>query len=370
MTKIKVLHIVKSLGRGGAETLLLETLKHHNKNQFQFYYIYFLPWKNELVGSLKTEGAIIFNVSAKSNIAILLSVFKIKKFIKQNNIQIVHCHLPWAGISTRIALKFNKKIKLIYTEHNIQERYHWITKLLNKITYNWQHKVIAVSQSVKNSICKNIGKSIDVQVILNGVDTNRFKRNINDAIELKNELHISIDKIVIGNICVFRSQKRLKVWVDIFEEINRRNQNYIGILVGGGILYEEIKQYIKDKNLTDKIILTGLQINTVKYFNIIDIFLLTSEFEGLPIALLEAMSMGCVPITTNAGGVNEVIQQKINGLMTEVSSPNKLIDFANELIDQSKLRNSISIEARKTVEQKFSVVITTKKIEDLYISLV
>lgn len=369
MKKIRVLHIIKSLGRGGAETLLLETIKNHDKTKFKFYCIFFLPWKNELVKELEEQGAIVVNIAAKNNFQIVLSFLKINKFINKNKIQLVHCHLPWAGLVGRISLLFNKKIKLLYTEHNIQERYHKITKILNKHTFKWQDIVIAVSKSVQESICQNISNKINIQIILNGVDTNKFIRKFTDSVQLKNELNIPSDKIVIGNICVFRSQKRLKTWVDIFEEVNKKHPNTVGILVGAGILFEEIKQYVTEKKLTDKIIFTGLQTNAAKYFSIIDIFLLTSEFEGLPIALLEAMSMNCVPVTTNAGGVKEVIQHGINGLITDVSTPNNLINFINEVVENNELKNKISEEARLTVEHNFSVVNTTKKIENLYLSL-
>lgn len=272
MQKTKVLHIIKSLGRGGAETLLLETLKYHNKNQFEFYYIYFLPWKNELVKELEQQGAFVVNIPAKNNFQILLSFLKINQFIKQKKIQLVHCHLPWAGIVGRIALLFNKKVKLLYTEHNIQERYHSVTKILNKLTFKWQDKVVAVSKSVQDSIHKNISPHIKSQIILNGVDTSKFMRNNEIASSLKDELNIDESKIIIGNVCVFRSQKRLKDWVDIFERVNLSHPSTIGLLVGAGVLYEEIYGHITSKNLQHKIILAGLQTNPVKYFNIIDIF--------------------------------------------------------------------------------------------------
>ena len=368
MKKIKVLHIVKSLGRGGAETLLLETLKQHNREHFQFYYIYFLPWKNQLVNELEMQDGIVVNINASNNFQILLSCIKLNKFIKKHRIEIVHSHLPWAGIVSRIACKFSK-VKLIYSEHNIQERYHLFTKWMNKITYKWQHTVIAVSKSVEDSIHKNIAKDINTIVILNGVDTSKFEKSNEQKTNLKKELGINPDEIVIGNVCVFRSQKRLKIWVDIFEKINIEYPNTKGVLVGAGILFEEIKNYIYEKKLQDKIILTGLKTNSSFYFNVIDIFLLTSEFEGLPIALLEAMSTSCVPIVTNAGGVKEVIQNHKNGLIVDVDKPYEMIDKLRLVINDKSLRDKYSNNARQTVINNFSIKNTTEQLEDLYFNI-
>ena len=72
MSKIKILHIVKSLGRGGAEVLLQETLKLHNKETYEFHYIYFLPWKNQMVEGITNAGGKVVLFSAKNNIEIIL----------------------------------------------------------------------------------------------------------------------------------------------------------------------------------------------------------------------------------------------------------------------------------------------------------
>ena len=72
---MKVLHIVKSLGRGGAEMLLQETLKQHNQQEFEFHFIYFLPWKNQMVAGLQEAGGIVKNFPAKNNIFIIFLIF-------------------------------------------------------------------------------------------------------------------------------------------------------------------------------------------------------------------------------------------------------------------------------------------------------
>lgn len=366
MEKTKVLHIIKSLGRGGAETLLLETLKCHDKNKFEFYYIYFFQWKNELVNELELHGGKVYCLNATNNFDIFLKIIQLKKIVKNININIVHCHLPLTAILARLTFIFSKNLRIIYTEHNLQERYNVIIKILNKATYKLQHNVIAVSKSVEKSIIKNIGAKVNVTTILNGVDTNCYKRILEESNEMKLKLNINKEKIIIGNVCVFRKQKRLKLWVDIFEKINKINNDTIGILVGSGILYDEIKQYIESKNLQEKILLLGLQKNTKIYYSILDIFLLTSEFEGLPLALLEAMSMNCVPVVTNAGGVKEVIKHQINGLVVDINETENLISEINFLLNNKNIYKQLYKASRESIIKDFSIFSTTQKIENLY----
>src|SRR5690242_17835219 len=135
--KIKILHIIKSLGRGGAEMLLPETLKLHNQSRFEFHYIYFLPWKNQMVEEIRKHGGVVTCLSASNSVQIVMKVWAIKKYIKRNDIRIIHCHLPWAGIVGRIVHRMMGVLTL-YTEHNKQERYHVVTRLMNKLTFNWQ----------------------------------------------------------------------------------------------------------------------------------------------------------------------------------------------------------------------------------------
>ena len=131
---IKVLHIIKSLGRGGAEILLPETLRQHDKSIYEFHYIYFLPWKNQVVGEIEQEGGVVTCIQAKNNLQIISKVWKIVEYVKKNNIKLIHCHLPWAGIVGRLAGAITK-IPVIYTEHNKWERYHKATFWM-KVTNN------------------------------------------------------------------------------------------------------------------------------------------------------------------------------------------------------------------------------------------
>src|SRR5687768_2814854 len=152
--KLKILHIIKSLGRGGAEMLLPETLKLHTKSEFEFHYIYFLPWKNQMVESIEQYGGKVNCFSASNNLSIALQVWAIVRYIRQNKIDVIHAHLPWAGIVSRVAGRL-AGTAVVYTEHNKQERYHFVTRILNLLTINLCSLVIAVSQDVAQSLKKN-----------------------------------------------------------------------------------------------------------------------------------------------------------------------------------------------------------------------
>lgn len=365
-SRIKVLHIIKSLGRGGAEMLLPETLKRHDHSKYEFHYIYFLPWKNQMVEAIEKAGGKVTCLSAKNNIVLLLQYSKIIKYCKENQIQLIHAHLPWAGFVSRLVHKAIG-IPVLYTEHNMQERYHFITRYINKWTFNSQTLGIGVSEDVTKSINKNIKPSIPTKTILNGVNTDSFQRNnIQERAEIRQQYNIPQDALVVGTVAVFRFQKRLDKWIEILKDAIDKNPNVYGVIIGAGILEEEIKAKHKELNVGDRIVFAGLQTNVKPFYEAMDIFMMCSSFEGLPIALLEAMSMSCAVVSTDAGGIKEVIRPNEDGLIVEVDNWKDLSGSIIELgADQTKLRY-YQEQARKRVLSSFSIDAMIKELEMYY----
>ncbi|UII23883.1 glycosyltransferase [Fulvivirga ligni] len=362
--KIKVLHVIKSLGRGGAEMLLPETLALHNQNSFEFHYIYFLPWKDQMVSSLQTVGGKVTCFNASNNVKLILKQRELIDYIRDNDIQLVHAHLPWAGFISRIVSK-RCGVPVIYTEHNKQERYHKITFSLNKLTFGWQRKVLAVSSDVQTSILKNIGDKTRVETVLNGVNTDKFTRlNSVQRLDFRRKQNIPETATVVGTVAVFRFQKRLKEWLQVFSEASKHNPNLFGVIVGDGPLKEELITERARLGLQEKVLMPGLQTNTLDWFSIMDIFMMTSIFEGLPIALLEAMSMECAILTTDAGGIKEVISHNDSGLMVSIDDWMDLSQTLSKI--ESEQIQTLGKQARKRVVENFSLTNMVNRLEEIY----
>lgn len=346
--------------------LLPETLKEHNQEQFEFHYIYFLPWKNQMVEAIEKAGGKVTCFSAKNNVQLLLKFPKIIKYCKKHKIQLIHAHLPWAGFVSRIVFNISKTPTL-YTEHNLQERYHFLTKWINKFTFNSQSLAIGVSEDVTNSIKKNINPKINCQTILNGVNTKNFYRNLREEYsEIRKEYNIPNEAFVIGTVAVFRFQKRLDLWLEVLKKAVEINPKIYGIIVGAGPLEEELFAKHKELNLEGRVFFTGLQTEVKPYFQAIDVFMMTSSFEGLPIALLESMSMGCAVISTNAGGVKEVIRNEEDGVLVDVKDWESLSSILLELSEDKERIEYYQQQARKRVKDRFSIEKMVQDLEKLY----
>jgi glycosyltransferase involved in cell wall biosynthesis len=364
---IPVLHLIKSLGRGGAETLLVETLTAHDKNNFSFHYIYFLPWKNQLVAELELAGGIVSNSPAINNLRIIFKFNVIIRYIKQNNIQIIHCHLPWAGFLGRL-IHYKTGIPVIYSEHNKQQRYHFLTRFINKLTFNAQSLAIAVSNDVKTSIHNLIHPKVPVKTIFNGINTEKYRRNNNAGLKIRSDLGIAADAIVIGSLGVFRTQKRIDCWLELFSKLHHIYPNLRGILVGDGPLKNDIIGKRISLGLEHVVFLPGLQPIAVDWYSAMDIFMMTSEFEGLPLSLLEAMSCECAVVATNAGGIKEVLVNRVNGFTTEVDQWSELFYAIEFLLSDPTRLKAVSLNARSSVIQNFSIQTMVAHLESTYLN--
>ncbi|WZL88731.1 glycosyltransferase [Salinimicrobium sp. 3283s] len=365
MQKIKVLHIIKSLGRGGAEMLIPETIKFHDQSRFEFHVIYFLFWKDEMVNPIMEAGGKVSCFPSSNNIKLLQQFPKVINYCKEQRIDVIHCHLPWAGFLGRLVF-FKTKIPTVYTEHNMQDRYHIITKTLNKFTYNLQSLALGVSDDVTKSINTFIKPKIPIETLLNGVNTNSFRRDPEAGRETRKKLSIPAGAIVFGNVAVFRFQKRLVEWLQEFKKIEEKNSSAYGIIVGFGPLEEEVATEVKRLNLEEKVSFPGLQTDVKPYFSAMDIFMMSSSFEGLPIALLEAMSMECAVVATDAGGIKEVIRNEEDGLICKVEEWTKLSVLCQVLINNPDKLSKFKKAARKRVVSNFSIRKMVDELEMIY----
>jgi glycosyltransferase involved in cell wall biosynthesis len=364
--KINILHIIKSLGRGGAETLLPETLIKHDQSKYRFHYIYFIPWKNQMVAAIQHAGGTVTCLKANNNLAIMSKVARIVSYVKKNNIRLIHCHLPWAGIVGRIVGKITG-IPVVYTEHNVWERYHKLTYFLNKLTYSSQEKVIAVSAEVANSIKTNHHKSTPgIQVVLNGINTEKFSKQYHTDKDIRMDFGIPPDAILIGITCVFRAQKRLTTWLEIAAKLHVNHPLTHFIIIGDGVLREQVHTKARELRSAAYIHFAGLQTEIRPYLKAMDIFMMSSEFEGLPIALLEAMSMEVMPACTDAGGISELVKDQGNGVLVPVAEPGLLVTKLEEYLrDINKIRG-MGAKARETVINNFSMEKMVGEIETIY----
>jgi L-malate glycosyltransferase len=317
-----------------------------------------------MVSAIAEQDAPVTCFGGKNNLEILARTLKVREYILANDIELLHCHMPIAGTVGRILSRW-MGIPVVYSEHNLQERFHPVTRTLNKLTWQWQDHVIAVSGDVAESIRKTMGEDVPVQVVLNGVDVERFHRNGQSA-DLPSSISIPSGAPVVGTVAVFRTQKRLDDWLEAARLIRKEIPEARFLLVGDGPLKADVESAIEAKGLRDAVFTPGLIEDVRPFLASMDVYMMSSIFEGLPVALLEAMAFECAPVCTSVGGIPELISDGSNGRLVAPQRPEELASAVIDVLKTDGLRNRLAQAGRQTVIDGFSMQRMTRELEDIY----
>jgi L-malate glycosyltransferase len=361
---IRVLHIIKGLGRGGAERLLVETIPLHSRG-YQFDVVYFLPWKNQLVGELEKMGCRVYLLPATKTPFMFFRIPQLVALLKKENYQLIHCHLPWAGIVARWAALF-LSIPVVYTEHNNFFTYNRITQWLHRLGIRRFAHVITVSHDSEQSLKTAIKRLPPVTTILNGVNTDKFRRDLFTRVNEAETAGIPQASLVIGTAAVFRQQKRLDRWLTIAKKILEKDREVFFVVMGDGPLRNELHAQAHMLGFDQRIVFTGLVEDTRPFLACTDVYLMSSDYEGLPVALLEAMSMGCTPVVTGVGGIPSIITSYDNGIIYPKDSIEEAVGSILDLGSNRGKLLAYGNNARQRVISRYSVVRMVTEVESVY----
>lgn len=362
---MRVLHLIKGLGLGGAENLLLAAARRRSRGPVTYEIAYFLPWKDALAGPLRETGARVTCLSARSAAGILTRVPGLAGHLRDRRIDLVHCHLPLAGVAGRLAGAL-AGVPVVYTEHNVMERYHPLTRRANLWTWRLQKAVVAVSTEVAGSIDRYAGSKVPVRVVTNGVPVEDLRFDPEGGERVRRALGIPTGAPVVGQVAVFRRQKRLDLWVRAAGALRRRIPESRFLLVGDGPLRGEVEAAVRDARLGDTLYLTGLREDVRPYLSAMDLLMISSDYEGLPLVLLEAMALERPVVATAVGGIPEVVADGATGRLVPAGDPEALAGRAAELLADARARRAMGEAGRRRVEERFGTERMMAELESLY----
>ncbi len=172
----------------------------------------------------------------------------------------------------------------------------------------------------------------------NAIDVSEIDNIKEDTSQIYNQYNIPKDKIILGYVGRLIELKGIIPFIKKVKENEDKFQDCRILLVGDGPQEKEIKSLIKELNLEYLFILTGFQSNTYKFYPIIDIFFLTSKYEGLPMVILEAMTFEIPIVSMNVGSINEVVKNDYNGYLV---SPQDYDEFLEKLLELKENKKRI-----------------------------
>lgn len=366
--RINVLYIIWSLGLGGAERVVINLAKGLDKSKFKTT-ICCLNDKGAFAHELEEIGIEVIALNKKSGIDVSI-IGKIIKVIKDKEISIVHAHLWGANFWGRIAAWLVGVPVVIITEHNEDT---WKNKLHFICDY-WlsfcTDKIVTVSKSVEQFYINNAKLAPKkMKVIYNGIDTNLpDNHSYLKESNIRSEFNISVDEVVLAVIGRLVPQKGHRYFFLALKELLSTHKMK-GLVVGSGPLEKELKEFASRLGLNGHVIFTGLRQDIHSFLRVIDILVMPSTREGLPMVALEAMANDVPVIATDVGGNPELITDQQTGLLIKPEDYLALKDSINRIITDQNLSLRIVNNAKELVRNEFDITVMVNKTQQLYSKL-
>lgn len=363
----RVLLLIKGLGRGGAEQLLVSAAPHLDRERYDYRVAYVLPWKDALKKQLEEADVPVRCLQGGRGPGWL---GRLRDLVREERVDLIHAHLPYAAIGARIAVR--RRVPIVYTEHNLWPRYHRATYWGNALTFPRNRHVFAVSEEVRRSIryprpLRTL-RMPPVETLHHGLDLSAVDR-WTGADGVRWELGIPGDAPLVGAIGNFKPLKGQEHLLRAAALVTRTRPDARFVLVGLGPRESELRREAARLGLDGSVTFTGFREDAPRIAAALDVYVQPSEAEGLPIALLEAMVLRRPVVATSVGGTPEVIRDPAEGLLVPPRDPEALAGSILALLSDPGRRRDMG-EAAQHRAREFDIQRAVRRIEEVYEELV
>ena len=372
--KIKLLHVITHLPIGGAQDNTLYTVELLNKDKYDISLSCNL--NGELVSrAKKVKHLKLYDVpNLRREVSIINDIrafLYLYKLIKKENFTIIHTHSSKAGFLGRVAAMLNKTPIVIHTIHGFAFHDYMnsfkknIFIYLEKLSAKWTHGLVTVSNLNKKKVVDlGIAPIEKLKNIYSGIDLTLFINEKND--QFRKELNLDSSHLLLGSVGRLSNQKDPITMIEAFCIVIKRFPSAHLTLVGDGELRDEILIKINQLQLNGRVHLTGNKNDPWKIYHSLDLFIMSSIYEGLGRSITEALSCGVPVVCTSVEGVPEIVRDNETGILVPPKDPGALATgIINSLNDMDNAKK-MAEEGRKFVNENFDVNKMVDDIDSLY----
>lgn len=373
---MRVCHVITKPELGGAQLTTLNILSNLPKDKYDISFI------TSPRGLLSREFAdlegvnshfslfLVRHINPIADIIAFIHIFLIYRSQKYN---IIHTHSSKAGILGRFAARFAKIPYIVHTVHgwSFNDCQPVIVKsffiFLERITAKFTTKIICVSESdLEIGLRYKIAPREKFVFIKYGIPLTEFRRHALNRLEKRKELGIDNADPVVGMISCLKPQKSPLDFVKACVKIYEKNPNTNFLLVGDGILRRNCKKILAPTPLNGRFIFAGWRRDVSEILDILDLVVLTSKWEGMPIAIIEALCKGKPVVVTDTGGTRELVRNGVTGYLTQPGSYEELADRVIEILRDKKSFAEMSRNALLSIDDSFDARRMVDDVDRLY----
>jgi len=365
----RVLFVTTDLALGGAETQVVHLATRLKSRNWDVRVISLMPPRAYVV-ELQAAGVSVFSLDIKRKVPDPRPFLRLARLIRVWRPEIVHSHMVHANILARIVRPLVRVPVLVCTAHTIDERGRKgsgrLREFLYRLTDPFCDLTTQVSQAgLERYIQVGAVPRHKIRYIPNGVDTERFKPNLEDRLKVRKEL--GVDGFAWLAVGRFDPPKDYPNMLQAFARVVRERSHTTLLIAGDGPLRKAVESMALDLGISGYVGFLGIRRDVSQLMNAADAYVMSSSWEGMPMVLLEASATGLPIVATDVGGNREVVLDGITGFLVPPRNPEALAEAMLRMMDlPEEKRREMGKAAHKHVEENFSLDRVVDMWEALY----
>lgn len=365
---IKVLHILDSLNRGGAETMELDLCRNAAANGLDLTFV--ATGGGDLEHEFRNSGVDFIRLNRRLPVDLRLAS-KLRRIIKDRNISVAHSHQPVEALHLYLATR-GSEVKRVLTLHGVYAG----TKndLALKFVLPRMDARVVLGKDLAAWLAKEQGidANLSFAVINNGVDSARL---LSTRRTLRTELGLAEDATLLGMIANFYADRRkdqltvCKALPKLFARDPAAQFVFVGSSAGAQHLFDECVSFCRQQGVSDRVHFLGKRADIPDVLSSLDLFVLSSRWEGSPIAVMEAMMMGVPTVLSDIGPLKEVSSDGSYAVLFRSGDADDLASRLIQLVADPESRSRLAAAARQWAMSQFSIEAHIANLSRLYNSL-
>ena len=303
-------------------------------------------------------------------------VAEANRFIQQRNVRILHSHRYKENLIATLLRLRHPEIALVRTQHGRPETLtgpqgikQWLVHAVDRLTARYSaDKVIGVSHQLRVYLQRHISAR-KIAVIPNGIACPPLSTQL-DRVAAKARLDLPAREFVVGFIGRLERVKRPDLFIEVARHLGTSMNNLTFIMAGSGREQSQVHNLAASSGLGNRLLLLGHRNDVTELLRGMDLLVIPSDHEGLPMVLLEAMMLGTPVVSRAVGGVPEVITHDESGCLVDSHDPVVLADACLRLLRDDVLRDRIARAARNVIQTRFSAARNAEMVVNIYSSLI
>lgn len=360
-----VAHVIGALRTGGAERQLVNYLLAADRREFR-HTVLCLTAPGDLAPVVRNRGISVTVLRVRNRTA-PLSLYRLRSWLVREQVAVVHTHMHGAALWGRVAGRLAGVPALVTTEHGKELWKNRRQVLVDRFLSRWTCRHIAVSEDGLRIRHRRERVPLEKLVLIpNGVPLPDPPVDAEAGHRVRRELGVPPEAPVLGTVGRLVEAKGYPHLIQALVRLRETHPDAVWLAVGDGPLRDVLAQRVREAGVADAVVFTGRRDDVPDLLAAMDVWVMSSIREGLPVALLEAMAAARPIVATTVGGIPDAVRDGESALLVPAADPAALAAAVGRLLDDPALARRLGAAARRTAEQRYGIETVARRIEAVY----